>query len=75
MLVRTPLVILTYMPVTPDIATCMRYTGVDPMTGRPVEVARHLKDRRLQRALMQFFKPGNWFHRPRGTRPGRPHRT
>jgi hypothetical protein len=44
-----------------DIATCMWYTGVDPMTGKPVEVARHLRDRKLQRALMQFFKPDNWF--------------
>jgi uncharacterized protein DUF3362 len=44
-----------------DIATCMWYTGVDPMTGRPVEVARHLRDRKLQRALMRFFKPENWF--------------
>ena len=43
-----------------DIATCMWYTGVDPMTGKPVEVARHLRDRKLQRALMQFFKPENW---------------
>jgi hypothetical protein len=39
----------------------MWYTGVDPMTGRPVEVARHLRDRKLQRALMQFFKPENYF--------------
>ena len=44
-----------------DIATCMWYTGVDPMSGKPVEVARHLRDRKLQRALMQFFKPENWF--------------
>ena len=28
---------------------------------RPVPVARNLKDRRLQRALMQFFKPENYF--------------
>jgi len=26
-----------------------------------VQVARHLRDRKLQRALMQFFKPENWF--------------
>jgi uncharacterized protein DUF3362 len=44
-----------------DIATCMWYTGIDPMTGRPVQVARHLRDRKLQRSLMQFFKPENWF--------------
>lgn len=39
----------------------MWYTGVDPMSGKPVEVAKHLRDRKLQRALMQFFKPENWF--------------
>jgi hypothetical protein len=50
-----------FIPAPFDIATCMWYTGVDPMTGRPVEVARHLRDRKLQRALMQFFKPANYF--------------
>jgi uncharacterized radical SAM protein YgiQ len=50
-----------FIPAPFDIATCMWYTGVDPMTGKPVHVARHLRDRKLQRALMQFFKPENWF--------------
>jgi uncharacterized radical SAM protein YgiQ len=50
-----------FIPAPFDIATCMWYTGVDPMSGRPVGVARHLRDRKLQRALMQFFKPENWF--------------
>lgn len=50
-----------FIPAPFDIATCMWYTGVDPMSGRPVRVARHLRDRKLQRALMQFFKPENWF--------------
>jgi radical SAM superfamily enzyme YgiQ (UPF0313 family) len=50
-----------FIPAPFDIATCMWYTGVDPMTGKPVEVARHLRDRKLQRALMQFFKPENYF--------------
>jgi uncharacterized radical SAM protein YgiQ len=50
-----------FIPAPFDIATCMYYTGVDPMTGKPVQVARHLRDRKLQRALMQFFKPENWF--------------
>jgi hypothetical protein len=44
-----------------DIATCMYYTGLDPFTKKPVHVARGLHDRKLQRALMQFFKPANWF--------------
>lgn len=39
----------------------MWYTGIDPMSGKKVEVAQHLRDRKLQRALMQFFKPENWF--------------
>jgi hypothetical protein len=39
----------------------MYYTGIDPFTKKQVYVAQHLKDRKLQRALMQFFKPENWF--------------
>jgi hypothetical protein len=44
-----------------DIATCMYYTGLDPFTKKPVTVAKGLTDRKHQRALMQFFKPENWF--------------
>src|SRR5262249_20963113 len=33
----------------------------DPFTKKPVYVARNLRDRKLQRALMQFFKPENYF--------------
>src|SRR5436309_377691 len=39
----------------------MYYTGIDPFTGQEVFVAKHLRDRRLQRALLQFFKPENYF--------------
>ena len=44
-----------------DIATCMYYTGIDPFTKKPVHTAKNLRDRKLQRALMQFFKPENYF--------------
>jgi uncharacterized radical SAM protein YgiQ len=50
-----------FIPAPFDIATCMYYTGVDPFSGQEVYVARHLRDRKLQRALMQFFKPENYF--------------
>jgi uncharacterized radical SAM protein YgiQ len=50
-----------FIPAPYDIATAMYYTGLDPFTKEPVPVARGLKDRRLQRALMQFFKPENYF--------------
>ncbi|MDB5306672.1 MAG: YgiQ family radical protein [Gemmataceae bacterium] len=49
------------MRADPDIATCMYYTGIDPFTKKPVKTARSLRDRKLQRALMQFFKPENYF--------------
>ncbi len=44
-----------------DVATCMYYTGIDPFTKQAVYVARNLRDRKMQRALMQFFKPENYF--------------
>jgi hypothetical protein len=44
-----------------DIATCMYYTGIDPFTKQEVYVAKRLRERKMQRALMQFFKPENWF--------------
>ncbi len=50
-----------FIPAPFDIATCMYYTGIDPFTGQEVFVARHLRDRKLQRALLQFFKPENYF--------------
>ncbi|RIK83747.1 MAG: YgiQ family radical SAM protein [Planctomycetota bacterium] len=50
-----------FIPAPFDVATCMYYTGVDPFSKREVEVAQHLRDRKLQRALMQFFKPANYF--------------
>jgi hypothetical protein len=39
----------------------MYYTGTGRFVNRPVPVARSLRDRKLQRALVQFFKPENYF--------------
>jgi uncharacterized radical SAM protein YgiQ len=50
-----------FIPAPLDVATCMYYTGIDPFTKKKVETAKSLKDRKLQRALMQFFKPENYF--------------
>jgi hypothetical protein len=50
-----------FIPSPFDIAACMYYTGLDPHTKKPVYIARHLRDRKLQRALLQFFKPENYF--------------
>ncbi|MHC4930648.1 MAG: YgiQ family radical SAM protein [Planctomycetota bacterium] len=50
-----------FIPAPMDIATCMYHTGLDPMTMKPVETAKKLRDRKVQRALMQFFLPENYF--------------
>ncbi|QVL34857.1 YgiQ family radical SAM protein [Telmatocola sphagniphila] len=50
-----------FIPAPFDIATCMWYTGIDPMTRKPVKIASKLSDRKLQRALLQLFKPENYF--------------
>lgn len=50
-----------FIPAPLDVATCMYYTELDPFTLKPVYIAKKLRDRRTQRALMQFFKPENYF--------------
>jgi radical SAM superfamily enzyme YgiQ (UPF0313 family) len=50
-----------FIPAPFDIATAIYYTGFDPFTGEEAYVARGLRDRKMQRALMQFFKPENYF--------------
>jgi uncharacterized radical SAM protein YgiQ len=50
-----------FIPAPFDVAACMYHTGIDPFTKAQVYVATNLRDRKMQRALMQFFKPENWF--------------
>ncbi len=50
-----------FIPSPFDIAACMYHTGLDPMTGKSVAITKGLRDRRMQRALLQFFKPENYF--------------
>ena len=50
-----------FIPAPFDVATAMYYTGIDPFTRKPVYIAKQLRDRKLQRALLQFFKPENYF--------------
>ena len=50
-----------FIPAPMDVASAMYYTGLDPFTKKPVYIAKHLRDRKLQRALLQFFKPENYF--------------
>jgi uncharacterized radical SAM protein YgiQ len=50
-----------FIPAPMDIATCMYWTGLNPLSMKPVETARKLHDRKVQRALLQFFAPENYF--------------
>ncbi|GAA4462740.1 YgiQ family radical SAM protein [Novipirellula rosea] len=50
-----------FIPAPLDIATTMYYTELDPFTKKPVYIAKAMKERKMQRALMQFFKPENYF--------------
>jgi radical SAM superfamily enzyme YgiQ (UPF0313 family) len=50
-----------FIPAPMDVATSMYYTGLDPITKKPVHVAKKMRERKFQRALMQFFKPENYF--------------
>jgi hypothetical protein len=50
-----------FLRMPPDVATCMYHTGIDPFTKQQVYIAKGLRDRKVQRGLMQFFKPANYF--------------
>lgn len=50
-----------FIPGPMDVATAMYYTGRDPFTDKPVYCARKQRERTMQRALVQFFKPENYF--------------
>ncbi|MBI3823048.1 MAG: YgiQ family radical SAM protein, partial [Planctomycetes bacterium] len=50
-----------FIPAPFDVATCMYYTGIEPFSKQEVYIARNLRDRKVQRALLQFFKPENYF--------------
>ncbi len=50
-----------FIPAPMDVATCMYYTGLSPYSLKPVASAKGVRERRVQRALLQFFKPENYF--------------
>jgi len=48
-----------FYPTPGTLSTCMYHTGIDPLSGEPIHVARGERERRLQRALVHFHKPEN----------------
>ncbi|MFH0943959.1 MAG: YgiQ family radical SAM protein [Planctomycetota bacterium] len=49
-----------FIPAPMDLATAAYHTGIDPLTMKPVFTARGDRERKDQRALMQFFLEENW---------------
>jgi len=54
---RQPEQVQDFYPTPGTISTCMYYTGLDPMTMKPVYVARSPREKALQRALLQWKRP------------------
>ncbi len=48
-----------FYPTPGTISTCMYYTGLDPMTLKPVYVAKTAEEKAMQRALLQYYNPAN----------------
>jgi hypothetical protein len=41
------------------LATCMYYASIDLFSGKPVYVPRTFRERKMQRALIQYQNPSN----------------
>ena len=48
-----------FYPTPGTASTVMYYTGINPLDGRKVYVARDFSEKRLQRALLQYNRPEN----------------
>ena len=44
-----------FIPTPMSVASAMYFTGIDPLTGERVHVARGLKEKRLQKALLLYW--------------------
>jgi len=48
-----------FYPTPGTMATCMYYTELDPVTMKPVYVAKSMEEKKMQRALIHFNKKEN----------------
>ena len=48
-----------FIPTPGSLSTCMYYTGIHPLTGKKVYVAKSPEDKKMQRALIQYRDPKN----------------
>ena len=48
-----------FIPSPMTLATCMYYAGIDPFSGKQVYVPRTFRERKMQRALIQYQNPAS----------------
>ncbi|HJL14751.1 MAG TPA: YgiQ family radical SAM protein [Sandaracinaceae bacterium LLY-WYZ-13_1] len=48
-----------FIPTPMSMATSMYVTGLDPFTGEPVHVARSMREKRMQKALLLYWDPAH----------------
>lgn len=48
-----------FYPTPGSISTCIFYTGLDPYTLKPVYVPKSSDEKKMQRVLLQYYKPEN----------------
>lgn len=48
-----------FIPAPMTLATCMYHAGIDPLSGEQVYVPRTFRERKMQRALIQYQNPSN----------------
>lgn len=48
-----------FMPTPMTLASDMYWTGVDPITGKPVAVVTDMEEKRMQKALLRWGEPAN----------------
>ena len=46
-----------FIPTPMSMATTMYFTGIDPLTMKPVPVVRDLREKRLLKALLYWWDP------------------
>ncbi|MDR2344724.1 MAG: YgiQ family radical SAM protein [Planctomycetaceae bacterium] len=49
-----------FVPCPGELATCIYFTGINPLNGESVYIPKKLRERRLQKALLMFYKPENY---------------
>jgi uncharacterized radical SAM protein YgiQ len=49
-----------FIPTPMAIATAMYYTGIDPLTSKPVYTATDLREKKMMKALLYYWDKDNW---------------